>query len=449
MAENERRSRASLWWVLSSGFVLRVALAPLFGGFGYDMDVLRNWARTLADRPLARFYDSAIAPDHLPGDLWILKLLVRLFHLLGGADLDGTPFLILLKLVPTLADTLVGLAIFEIVTRFRSEPIALKTTAFYTFNPATIFLTSVWGQWDSVSTALLLFAFILIQRQDRLWIIAAPLLAWAVVIKPPLAIVALLLCVFPLRRLLHADESVRRRLWTITLQVATAAFLGLGSLMAIIVPFDVGFPGMGTRWSILERMSIALDLYPYTTLGAFNVWMITIGSLERVSDLDIGWFSMTAHRWGMLLSLVCISFVAFQVIGRVRIHPVREVVAWGAVAVSLAIFMVPTRVHERYLFPAIVFVILYAGLRGLPRQLVVLASALSLTFFLNLALVYGGFRGVLPDSTADVAIAFLFRTISIFNVIIFVVVLALPRFSFAFGDTRNDSGGDLQEPVLR
>jgi hypothetical protein len=114
------------------------------------------------------------------------------------------------------------------------------------------------------------------------------------------------------------------------------------------------------------------------------------------------------------------------------------VVGWGALAVSLAIFMAPTRVHERYLFPAIAFVILYAALRGFPRQLVVLASALSLTFFLNLVMVYGGFRGVLPGSIEDAAIAFVFRSISSLNVVIFAAVLLLPRFRFAFGGTRNE-----------
>ena len=439
--EHQQRSPtslASLGWVLSSGFVLRVLLAPLFGGFGYDMDVLRNWARTLADRPLRLFYETAMAPDHLPGDLWILKLLVSLFHGFGGENLDGTPFLIALKVVPAIGDMLVGLAIFIIVSWYRADSLALRATVFYIFNPATVFLTSVWGQWDSVSLALVLFAFVLMLRQDRLWIAAAPLLAWAVVIKPPLAAIGLLLCVFPISRLLRTGGPVSHRLRTIAVQFASSALLGLGTVLAIILPFHVGLPGMDAQWSLADRMSVALDLYPHTTLGAFNIWMIPIGSLERVSDLDNRWLSISAHRWAMLLFLLSIAFIAIQIAQRARNQPVQEVVGWGALAVSLAIFMAPTRVHERYLFPAIAFVILYAALRGFPRQLVVLASALSLTFFLNLVMVYGGFRGVLPGSIEDAAIAFVFRSISSLNVVIFAAVLLLPRFRFAFGGTRNE-----------
>jgi len=70
----------NLGLILGIGCIIRIAISPWFAGLGYDMEVLRNWAHTLADRPLGDFYATAIAPDHLPGDLWILKFLVTMFH---------------------------------------------------------------------------------------------------------------------------------------------------------------------------------------------------------------------------------------------------------------------------------------------------------------------------------------------------------------------------------
>lgn len=446
---NDRPTLLPLAWLLCLGFVLRVAIAPLFGGFGYDMAVLRNWARTLADQPLRRFYDIAMAPDHLPGDLWFLKVLVTLFHGFGGEHLDGTTFLISLKLVPTIADVLIGLMIYIIVSQHRPVSLALKATASYVLNPATIFLTSVWGQWDSVSAALLLCGFILIRRRDRLWIAAAPVLAWAVVIKPPLALVALLLCALPASRLWRAEGTVPQRLRAIIMELGLAAALGLGTLLAIVLPFDVGLPGMDTRWSLVDRITVALDLYPFTTLGAFNVWMIQLGSLERVSDLDTRWLSLSANQWGTLLLTIVVVYVAFEVFQRIRLDAVGEVVWWGALAVSLATFMVPTRVHERYLFPAIVFAILYAALCGFPRLLVILSAILSMTFFINLVMVYGGFRGAIPGAIVEGTDAFLFRAVSIVNVIVFGLVLALPRSEPTVECTTDDPGRDRRTRVLR
>lgn len=449
-AGNDRRSLPPLLWLMFWGFAIRMVIAPLFGGFGYDMDVLRNWAGTLAGQPLRRFYDIAMAPDHLPGDLWFLKVLVTLFHGFGGENVDGTPFLISLKLVPTIADLLNGLAIYIIISQHRSASLALKAAAFYVLNPATIFLTSVWGQWDSVSAALLLCGFILILRPGWLWTAAAPVLAWAFVIKPPLALVALLLCALPASRLWRAEGTVSQRLRSIIMEFGLAAALGLGALLAIILPFDVGLPGMGTRWSLVDRIMVALDLYPFTTLGAFNIWMIPLGSLERVNDLDSSWLSLSANRWGTLLLIVLLAYVAFEVVRRVRLHVVvEEVVSWGALAASLATFMVPTRVHERYLFPAIVFVILYSALRGLPRSLVILSAILSMTFFINLVMVYGGFRGVSSGSSVEVTDAFLFRAVSIVNVVVFGLVLAPPRYGAALECTTDDPSDARRTPLVR
>lgn len=154
--------------ILAIGFIIRIVLAPLFAGLGYDMDILRNWARTLADRPLGDFYATATAPDHLPGDLWILKVVAEVFGALGGENLAGTPFLFALKLIPAIADVLVGTGLFLIVPSYRPDTLAVRATAMYMLNPASVFLSSLWGQWDAVSVGLLLGGFLLIRRHDWL-----------------------------------------------------------------------------------------------------------------------------------------------------------------------------------------------------------------------------------------------------------------------------------------
>ena len=416
----------NLGLILAIGCIIRIAISPWFAGLGYDMEVLRNWAHTLADRPLGDFYATAIAPDHLPGDLWILKFLVTMFHGLGGDNLDGAPFLFFLKLIPTIADVLVGIGIFLIVSGYRSGSIALRATAMYVLNPAVVFLTSIWGQWDSVSVALLLFGFVVIRRHDWLWVTAAPLLVWAIGIKPQLAIIVLLLCFFPLLRVLRVDPPRRGRWSRLVAEGAVAASLGIATLLAIILPFDVGLPGMGRQWSLLDRFSIALDLYPYTTLGAFNLWMIPLGSLDRVSDLDSSWLSLSANRWGMVLFGLSLAVTGVRIMRLASRQAVRDLICWGALAASLATFTLPTRVHERYLFPALVFGIVYAAVRGFPRHLVVIAGALSLSLFLNLVMLYGEPLDPLPNGIASGVRAIGFRAVAIMNVIVLLTVLSLP-----------------------
>lgn len=424
--------------ILAIGFIIRIALAPLFAGLGYDMDILRNWATTLADRPLGNFYTTAMAPDHLPGDLWILKVVVEVFGALGGDNIAGTPFLFALKLIPAIADVLVGAGMFLVVASYRSHTLAVRATAMYMLNPASVFLSSVWGQWDAVSVALLLGGFLLIRRHHWIWVLSAPLLTWAILIKPQLAILMPLLLLLPLVRILRDDSPPVGRWSLLLLEAAVAAVLGLATMLAIILPFAVGLPGMETRWSLPDRFSVALDLYPFTTLGAFNLWMIPLGSLDRVNDLDTSWLLLSANRWGMVLFVLAMAVVGARVLRLASRHASSDLVLWGALAASLAIFTLPTRVHERYLFPAFVFAILYAAVRGFPRQLTLLAIALSLTLLVNLAMLYGDPLDPLPDLIASGVRGIGFRAVALANLVVLVVVLTLPAIASPL-DHRNSA----------
>ena len=70
----------TLLFVLAAGFVLRLLISP-FGEYEYDTDVVRRRATRLADEPLAEFYAAREPADHLPGDMWLLWGLARLYRL--------------------------------------------------------------------------------------------------------------------------------------------------------------------------------------------------------------------------------------------------------------------------------------------------------------------------------------------------------------------------------
>ena len=57
----------------------------------------------------------------------------------------------------------------------------------------------------------------------------------------------------------------------------------------------------------------------------------------------------------------------------------------GAAAIALAFFCLPTQIHERYLYPALVFLAVAAWA---DRRLLSVLGLLSTTFLMNLALVW-------------------------------------------------------------
>ena len=189
----------------------RIVLSLATSYRGLDADTFAAWARALHDHPLGEFYATAPRPDHLPGDLWLLKLIQVAFTAGGGHDFEGPAFEFATNAVPMVADLLVGFLLFLLVRQWRSAESGARAARWYLLNPAVIVLAGAWGQWDSVSMVLLL-AGLLALTAHRAWMSAAPLFVWAVVVKPllvlPASVVLLWIWVRPRAQPLQRSRAV-------------------------------------------------------------------------------------------------------------------------------------------------------------------------------------------------------------------------------------------------
>lgn len=419
-------------WMLGVALLARLALAPNFYGFGYDMDTFGKWAETLVAYPFREFYAVAPAPDHLPGDLYLHATLGEAFRAGGGDNFLGAAYRFLLKLVPAVADIVIAVAMWAVVRPLAGQRIARLTALAYAWNPGAIFLSSVWGQWDAVSGLILLLAFLIVWSWPARWVLAVPLMAWAVLIKPPLALLCLLgLLVVPLRDL-RSGMRVTAVVRCQGLPAVAALLLGLATMVALLLPFDTGLPGMTARWTLLERVQTAVEMYPHTTLGAANIWMIPLGSPDRVSDQDPFLAGVSAQQIGSFLLAVALVWIGWTILRRWRDMVPIALTTWAMATAAYAFFMLPTRSHERYLYPAVMLLVLLWGVeKGRPR-LTRLVAAVSLAYVLNLLGVY------LPVGGAfEVA---WFIVVSLANVALFALVATYPFW--------RDASGDDAEPVM-
>jgi dolichyl-phosphate-mannose-protein mannosyltransferase len=400
---------------------IRVVLAVVTTGYSSDTQTFQSWAGTLRDHPLGDFYATAYRPDHLPGDLWFLKLTVAVYDALGGHDVDGTGFALLTQVIPIVGDLLVALMLLLLVRDLRDADSAGRVARWYLLNPATILLTGVWGQWDSLSLGILLAgAWCALHR--RWWLASAPLLTWAVLIKPQLALPCLCLVLLLGHRLV--SDGVRGRL----LATRAAGWLTAAVATAYVVlrPFGVGLlvaPAGGS--TLAERLHDALGVWPYTTVGAANIWMLPIRTSQiRRSDGGAGWLGVSAQAWGTVLLLLAVLVVVAVAVRRLR--PVTVVTAvWAATALAYAAFLLPTRVHERYLFPALGLGLLLAALSSWDRRLVAWFWGISSAFTVNLALVlFGGLHG--PDGHTVTFGSGAWLTLTTAMILLFLALLAWP-----------------------
>lgn len=353
--------------LLGLAVLVRIALLRR-PGHAFDLGIYASWGATLAHRPWSEFYAVAQGPDHLPGDLLLHGLLARGDEFLGGTAGSGG-YVLLVRLVAIGADLLCA-ALLGALLAPRLGGRARFVALGYLLCPASWLISAGWGQWDAVGVSLLLGALVVLTRRPDRWWVGIALLTWAVLVKPQLALAA-----GPaVLGLVLADPLVTTPTpRAVTRRAVGCLAVGLATVWVLCSPFAVGLPALGDRWSLLERVSFAHNRFDAMTLGAPNVWSAMpqpwASDASRVGPVS-------AATLGTAL-LVAVCAAGALPAWRRRSDLLVAVLGWSTTNV-LAFYVLATRCHERYLFPALVVGIGLAALdRRARRAAAVAAVALS------------------------------------------------------------------------
>ncbi|HYK95242.1 MAG TPA: phospholipid carrier-dependent glycosyltransferase [Candidatus Dormibacteraeota bacterium] len=381
---------AGILVLLGLGLALRIIILRLIpgSGFGVDLASFQFWASNLAHDGLSGFYGRDFFHDYTPGYLYVLWIVGGIGNLVGGVG-D------LIKIPPILADLALGYLVWSMTRELGgSERAARIGAALVIFNPVTWFDSTVWGQVDSVGVVVLLLALreLWRDRPER----AAVLATLAALIKPQLGILIPLVAIVVIRRAFWPEggygadgEPEPRRTTTAwerrvrgPIRVVTTALAGLLTAILVSLPFGLSFPGL------VAQIFKAAAGYPYLSVNAFNPWALLTQAASdghdqsialtrtwvcdatitpsppgdfRIGDwviwswpastttcpvgVDIGAFP--AVLVGSVLFVIAAAIVVWLV-GR---RPDRITMLVALAVLALAFFDLPTRVHERYLFP--------------------------------------------------------------------------------------------------
>ena len=244
-------------------------------------------------------------------------------------------------------------------------------------NPITWFDSVVWGQVDSFGTVFLLLSVreLWKARSER----AAILAVVAALVKPQLAILVPIVAFVTIRRVLwpkggFGSEAAPEpsgfgweRRTTGWIRIVSTGVAGFATAVVLSAPFGlsvVSFSGTApfVDSSLVRLILSTASTYSYVTVNAYNLWalfpvdgqsMATNGGWifdapvpDATSWASIGPFPAAAVG-GLLLGLLLFVVIPFIVARR----PDRLTILVGVSVMALAFFAVPTRVHERYLFP--------------------------------------------------------------------------------------------------
>lgn len=371
--------------LLVAGLAFRLIIAYLLpgSGFGYDIQTFKFWADNLAQNGLYGFYDRSFFHDYTPGYLYVLYAVGKVGQLLGGTG-D------LIKIPPILADGALGWLVWSMARELGASRRAAWIGAFLVIvNPVSWFDSALWGQVDSVGTLVLLLALreLWRDRPER----SAFLAVLAALIKPQLGILIPIVAIVVIRRALRPEGGFGEEpapvggatAWERNvrgpIRIFTTGLVGLVTAFLISLPFGLSLPGL------VQQVFSTAGGYPYLSVNAFNPWALVsqdgsslAGTRTWVCDSTVLPSGPITIRIGDLVlwsspgsTLSCPNGVTFGVFPAVLVgavlflvaaavvvilvarRPDRKTMLVGLAILALAFYVLPTRVHERYLYPAI------------------------------------------------------------------------------------------------
>lgn len=343
----------------------------LKGHHSWDMGVQQNWGNTALEKGISTLYVENSGIDYPPGYVYILRsnawISLKLFNTFEPL-LDN--YIIISKLVPTLALLLSGLLLYFIIRKERDNKTAILGLFLYLFNLGLIFNAAYWGQVDAyLGFLVILSVFFLIKEKYLLSVLSITLAVLtkvqSIVLVPIIGLIILL--------------KTKVKIWI------KSALVALTTFVIVFLPMITS----GTFLTVFFKSFRQIDLYPKVTVNAFNSWFLISPTVPNW--MDALWDG--TNLFGISLKFIGLSLLAFYllfVLYSLWKKPTKERMVLAAASMAFAFFMLPTQIHERHLFPFFVLLLMYYLLT---KRFFWTYIIISLNYLINLIVLFGPSKG--------------------------------------------------------
>lgn len=345
-------------------FVVRLALAHAPGDHD-NFIAFKMMLENVTRHGVARAYDlDPVVGAYPPLHHYLLAAAGHGYRLLMSPDLDmSSPRLDLAMKLPTiLLDMVTLLVIVRYAAAYTSSPRSRWIAAAYAFNPGIIYVVAFHGQLgDPLYTLGILVGVTGVLLNQGA--IAGAGSAAGLLTKPQAAAFAPFLLIAGVRHL-----SPRR-------QIGQALLAGSVMAVVVLLPFALA----GTLPDMLHTVSTTIGHGPRISSLAFNFWwLVGWGHVWSIKDTELAAGLIPYRTIGLFVYFVLAQGLIAVQTWRAR---GRAELALLAAFAGMAFFMLPTQIHENYLFPTF-------ALLGLAmvhdRRAVWLTLILNITWGINL-----------------------------------------------------------------
>ncbi len=359
--------------LLAAGIAVRLWVWPAHGLKG-DIDQFVLWVHGIAVNGLPNAYDQDLSFP--PVMTWIWGALAAIEPGFRTVTDSVDPAIrALMKMPASIAD--LGIAI-AVGWWFRDKPwAAVAAMAALLLWPVTWYVSAWWGQYESIYVLPAVLA-VLAARAGRPGLVAA-LVALSLMTKPQA-----LPFLVPFAAWFLATQGVRGAL--------KAAVIGAIVIVLVWLPF---IPAGGPFNYLGSLAAYQEGTYNVLSLRAWNPWWIVQvmgagGDFVLDSTPVLG--PLTFRHLGFLVAAL-LALVVFVGVYR---RPSAHSLVLGLAAITLVAFVSLTTMHERYAYPAFVFLLMAAS----TRVLVIAWAAFAVVFAANLVYAAPPPELSLPDGRA-------------------------------------------------
>lgn len=395
-------------WILKNKIVILVFLSALIlrlsiSNLGFHDDLYSNtaWGKWIFENGPKGFYETRGWIYSSPTQPPLISLLygfnhylyerlmfifatlgvwIAIFHLIptkmlwffnfstwfGNSMYGETPFkfgaLISMKLVAILADLAIALIIFLLARGKTARPILWSMV--YLFSPFSWYLSALWGQYDQLSTFLLLASFLLLYK--RYFFLSVLFLLFSGQAKPTSA--------YFLPLYIFYFFSQKPRFISIIFSIVGA----VSAFWVMTAPFADRNPFSYTAQIIYQKVFFA-ERFEGLVNRSFNIWQF----LEPLGGRS--WFrylGIPAYVWGYF-SLVIFYIWSLLIASRKKNL---EGLITASYILAGGIYLFGTGMVDRYFFPAVILLIILTTYHLKLWKLCLLTIAL---FSLNLFYSWG------------------------------------------------------------
>ncbi len=313
---------------LCLAFITRISFAFFGGGFEVDLNLFQAWGSLVHTEDFSNVYKQTHTYlDYPPGYLYVLYVLEAVRELFN-LNFSSSAYFGILKLPAILADLACGYLIYIYAKKDFDIGQASVLALTYLFCPMTILDSAVWGQIDAVTALILVSSLILLQKNK--FIPSGIIFGLGLITKPQMLIFIPVYFFYTL-----FSKQFKGLILGVISALATAFLLAL--------PFS---GGLDFTW-LFRLYGSTIDYYGYYTINAYNMWAL----------FGFNWKELPEQSFIITL-LPTLGATVLSGFYLYKFKEKKESIFTSAALIMGTVFFFAPKMHERYLFPMFILVLL-------------------------------------------------------------------------------------------